>query len=67
MPMETTVHEIADGIYRLSTFVPAADLPFNQYLVMAEEPMLFHAGNRQLFEPSARPWRRCCGRSGCAG
>ena len=49
--METTVHEIADGIYRLSTFVPAADLPFNQYLVMAEEPMLFHAGNRQLFEP----------------
>lgn len=49
--METTVDEVADGIYRLSTFVPAANLPFNQYLIRAEEPVLFHAGNRQLFEP----------------
>jgi flavorubredoxin len=47
--MDTTVHEIADGIYRISTFLPAANLPFNQYLILAEEPMLFHAGHRQLF------------------
>ncbi len=47
--MDTTVHEVADGIYRLSTFLPAANLPFNQYLIVAEEPMLFHAGHRQLF------------------
>jgi hypothetical protein len=34
--MDTTVHEIADGIYRVSTFLPAANLPFNQYLILAE-------------------------------
>jgi flavorubredoxin len=50
--MQTTVHEIADGIYRLSTFV--ADIPpqgftFNQYLIDADEPLLFHTGPRGLF------------------
>jgi flavorubredoxin len=50
--METTVHEIADGIYRLSTFVPDVQpqgLRFNQYLIDAEEPLLFHTGPRALF------------------
>jgi len=50
--METRVDEIADGIFRLSTFTP--DLPprgftFNQYLIRADEPMLFHCGGRSLF------------------
>jgi hypothetical protein len=44
--METTVNEIADGIYRLSTFVEDVNLPFNQYLVVADEPFLFHTGMR---------------------
>jgi flavorubredoxin len=50
--METTVHEIADGIYRLSTYVPDVQpqgLRFNQYLIDAEEPLLFHTGHRALF------------------
>jgi flavorubredoxin len=47
--METTVNEIADGIYRLSTFVEDVNLPFNQYLVVADEPFLFHTGMRQIF------------------
>jgi len=50
--METTVHEIADGIYRLSTFVsdvPPQGLRFNQYLIDADEPLLFHTGPRALF------------------
>ncbi|NMI01010.1 MBL fold metallo-hydrolase [Pseudonocardia acidicola] len=47
--METHVDEIADRIYRLSTYVEPADLTFNQYLVLAEEPLLFHCGGRQLF------------------
>ncbi len=48
----TNVHEIADGIYRINTPV---DLPgglafsFNQYLVLDDEPLLFHMGPRQLF------------------
>lgn len=50
--METRVHEIADGVYRLSTFVPAitpVGFTFNQFLIDADEPMLFHTGQRMLF------------------
>jgi len=50
--METRVHEIADGVFRLSTFVPevtADGFTFNQFLIDAEEPMLFHCGHRGLF------------------
>ncbi len=47
--METEVEEIAEGIYRLSTFVPDANFMFNQFLVDAEEPLLFHAGLHGLF------------------
>ena len=47
--METTVNEINDGIYRLSTYVPEADFMFNQFVIDAEEPLLFHCGPRQLF------------------
>lgn len=50
--MQTEIDEIADGIFRLSTFTP--DLPpegftFNQYLIKAEQPLLFHCGGRSLF------------------
>jgi flavorubredoxin len=51
--MDTRVSEIADGVYRLSTFVPAVTpqgFTFNQFLVRAEEPMLFHCGQRMLFD-----------------
>jgi len=47
--VETLVAEIAPDVYRFSTYVPAADLTFNQFLVRAEEPLLFHAGLRALF------------------
>jgi len=49
----TRVDEIADGIFRISTFVaevaPPAGFAFNQYLILAEEPLLFHTGHRRLF------------------
>jgi flavorubredoxin len=49
----TTVTEIADRIYRLSTWVPEVAPPagftFNQFLIDADEPLLFHAGHRQMF------------------
>ena len=51
--MDTRVNEIADGVYRLSTFVPAVTpqgFTFNQFLIRAEEPMLFHCGQRMLFD-----------------
>jgi flavorubredoxin len=50
--MQTNVHEIADGVYRLSTTVQEAapgGFTFNQYLLTGDEPMLFHTGGRQLF------------------
>jgi len=47
--METTVDEIADGIYRLSTHIDEANFCFNQFLVDAEEPLLFHTGLRGFF------------------
>lgn len=47
--MGTQVDEVADGIYRLSTYVEGPNLPFNQYLVTGDEPMLFHSGLRGLF------------------
>jgi flavorubredoxin len=47
----TNVHEIADGIYRINTPValPAPGFSFNQYLVVDDEPLLFHTGPRKLF------------------
>jgi flavorubredoxin len=47
----TSIDEIADGIYRIST--PVTVLPggftFNQYLIVDEEPLLFHTGPRRMF------------------
>ena len=47
----TNVHEIASGIYRINTPVPlpGSEFSFNQYLVVDDEPLLFHTGLRQLF------------------
>jgi flavorubredoxin len=47
--METSVAEIAPSIYRLSTYIPEADFMFNQFLIDAEQPLLFHTGLRSLF------------------
>jgi len=50
--METLTHEIADGIYRFSTCVPDAapgGFTFNQFLIKADEPLLFHTGPRRMF------------------
>src|SRR6185295_11819147 len=48
----TNVHEVADGIYRISTPVViagAGQFSFNQYLVLDDEPLLFHTGPRRMF------------------
>jgi flavorubredoxin len=44
------VDEVADGIYRIATFVPRFGLTFNQFLVVDEQPLLFHTGHRRLFQ-----------------
>jgi len=50
--MQTNVDQIADRIYRISTCIPEiapGGFTFNQFLVDAEEPLLYHTGMRQLF------------------
>ena len=47
--METQVDEIAPDIYRLSTYISDEDFMFNQFLIDAEEPLLFQTGLRSLF------------------
>lgn len=51
--MQTRIDEIADGIYRMSTFVrgiaPPAGFTFNQFLVLGDEPLMFHTGLRKMF------------------
>jgi flavorubredoxin len=47
----TTIDAIEDGIYRIHT--PIRDMPggfsFNQYLIVDDEPLLFHTGPRKMF------------------
>ena len=51
--MTAQIHEIGDGIFRLSVFVPEVAPPagftFNHFLIRAEQPMLFHCGKRKMF------------------
>ena len=59
--MKTTLSEIAPKIYRISTYVPEAGpygFTFNQFLVVAEEPLLFHTGLRATFEGVAEAIER---------
>jgi flavorubredoxin len=49
----TNINEIAAGIYRINTPVPPTAMEggfsFNQYLILDEQPLLFHTGLRKLF------------------
>jgi flavorubredoxin len=51
--MDTRIDEIADGIYRLSTYAPQvappAGLTYNVFLIRGDEPLLFHTGKRGMF------------------
>jgi flavorubredoxin len=48
----TDIDEITDGIYRISTWIPdvtPVGFTFNQFLVVGDEPLLFHTGPRRMF------------------
>ena len=50
---KTTVAEITSGIYRIATSVPPKHFPggfsYGQFLILDEEPLLFHSGPRRMF------------------
>jgi len=49
----TNVHEVAEGIYRINTPVHIEGVPggfsFNQYLVVGDEPLIYHTGPGKMF------------------
>ena len=51
--MDARIDEIEDGIFRFSVHVPDIGPPagfgFNSFLIVDEEPLLFHAGQRAMF------------------
>jgi hypothetical protein len=69
--MDTKVDEIADGIYRLSTYAPQVAPPtgltFNVFLILGDEPLLFHTGKRGMSPTSPRRLPGCCRLNICAG
>ena len=54
MYTDTRVTDIAAGIYQLTTVIPEAPVAFNQYLIAATEPLLFHTGMWGLFPSGIR-------------
>jgi flavorubredoxin len=53
--MEATINEVGEQIYRISVSLSAHEIPvpggftFNQYLIVDEDPILFHTGHRPFF------------------
>jgi flavorubredoxin len=51
--MDIRTDEIAERIYRVSVFLPngagGAGFMFNHFLIVADEPLLFHCGLRKMF------------------
>ena len=47
----TNLHEVASRVYRINTPAPfpGGMFNFNQYLIDADEPLLFHTGPRRMF------------------
>jgi flavorubredoxin len=47
----TNIQEVASGIYRINTPVvmPVGGFSFNQYLIVDDEPLIFHTGPRKMF------------------
>ncbi|MDP1792627.1 MAG: MBL fold metallo-hydrolase [Acidimicrobiales bacterium] len=51
-PFTPTIDQINDNIYRIATFIPEVGptgFTFNQFLVVDDEPLLFHTGARGMF------------------
>jgi flavorubredoxin len=47
--MDIAVDEIATDVYRVSYYAPAVGFTFNEYLVLDDEPLLYHTGFRRTF------------------
>jgi len=46
---EPVVTEVAPDVHRISVYVPEFHLQFNHFLIVDEEPLLFHTGMKAMF------------------
>lgn len=44
-----TVTEIAPGVHRISVYARELNLQFNHFLILDDEPLLYHTGMRRMF------------------
>lgn len=44
-----SIHEIAPNVHRISILWPEINLQFNHFLVVDDEPLLYHTGTRRMF------------------
>ena len=57
--MPADVQEIAPGVFRISQFhQSAAPVEFSQFLISAEQPLLFHTGAKSIFPDTLEAVRR---------
>jgi len=45
----SSITEIAENVFRISTFLPEANIQINQFLIKDDEPLLWHTGQKYLF------------------
>lgn len=55
---DSEVQEIADGIFRIATYIPEIPLTFTQFLIKDEQPLLYHTGNKQMFPQTLEAVRK---------
>ncbi len=58
------ISEIAPDVFRISIFAEKINLQFNHFLVIDDEPMLFHAGMRLMFPELSEAVRKIIAPSG---
>jgi flavorubredoxin len=53
-PPSAQVDEVADGIYRIATWMPEAGITFNQFLIDDDRPALIHTGMHPMYDAVRR-------------
>ncbi|MGE0480044.1 MAG: MBL fold metallo-hydrolase [Phycisphaerae bacterium] len=53
-----SVTEISPGVHRISILMPEINLQFNHFLVVDDEPLLYHTGMRRMFPQVLEAARR---------
>jgi flavorubredoxin len=54
----TAITEIAPSVHRISVLFPEINLQFNHFLVVDDEPLLYHTGMRRMFPTVLEAVRR---------